>query len=85
MRNLSFRFWVFAGEHNFQTSRAAIFEEPDIDADYTRDRNQLLIREQPARLKSIMEPPSYGCVRLANWDVVRLATKIKSGDIVSIR
>ena len=43
MRNLSFRFWVFAGEHNFQTSRAAVFEDPDIDADYARDRNQLLI------------------------------------------
>ena len=27
---------------------------------------------------------SHGCVRLANWDVVRLATKIKSGDSVSI-
>jgi lipoprotein-anchoring transpeptidase ErfK/SrfK len=27
---------------------------------------------------------SHGCVRLANWDVVRLATKIKAGDNVSI-
>ncbi|PYJ59362.1 MAG: hypothetical protein DME74_12710 [Verrucomicrobia bacterium] len=27
---------------------------------------------------------SHGCIRLANWDVVRLATKIKSGDNVSI-
>ena len=27
---------------------------------------------------------SHGCIRLANWDVVRVATKIKSGDSVSI-
>jgi len=27
---------------------------------------------------------SHGCIRLANWDVVRLATKIKAGDNVSI-
>ena len=27
---------------------------------------------------------SHGCIRLANWDVVRLATKIKPGDNVSI-
>jgi lipoprotein-anchoring transpeptidase ErfK/SrfK len=27
---------------------------------------------------------SHGCIRLANWDVVRLATKIKPGDTVSI-
>jgi lipoprotein-anchoring transpeptidase ErfK/SrfK len=33
---------------------------------------------------SIGRSASHGCVRLANWDVVRLATKIKSGDNVSI-
>ncbi len=33
---------------------------------------------------SIGRSASHGCVRLANWDVVRLATKIKSGDAVSI-
>jgi lipoprotein-anchoring transpeptidase ErfK/SrfK len=27
---------------------------------------------------------SHGCVRLANWDIVRLATKVKSGVAVSI-
>jgi len=43
IRNLSFRFWIFAGEHNFQTSCAAIFEDPDRDADYVRNRKQLLI------------------------------------------
>jgi lipoprotein-anchoring transpeptidase ErfK/SrfK len=34
--------------------------------------------------ESIGHAVSHGCVRLANWDVVRLATKIKSGDSVSI-
>src|SRR5262249_39103370 len=29
---------------------------------------------------SIGHAVSHGCVRLANWDVVRLATKIKNGD-----
>ena len=33
---------------------------------------------------SIGKAVSHGCVRLANWDVVRLATKIKTGDKVSI-
>ena len=33
---------------------------------------------------SIGRSASHGCVRLANWDVVRLATKIKTGDSVSI-
>jgi lipoprotein-anchoring transpeptidase ErfK/SrfK len=33
---------------------------------------------------SIGRAVSHGCVRLANWDVVRLATKIKAGDNVSI-
>ncbi len=33
---------------------------------------------------SIGHAVSHGCVRLANWDVVRLATKIKPGDSVSI-
>jgi lipoprotein-anchoring transpeptidase ErfK/SrfK len=33
---------------------------------------------------SIGRAASHGCVRLANWDVVRLATKIKAGDKVSI-
>jgi len=33
---------------------------------------------------SIGRAASHGCVRLANWDVVRLATKIKPGDNVSI-
>jgi lipoprotein-anchoring transpeptidase ErfK/SrfK len=33
---------------------------------------------------SIGHAASHGCIRLANWDVVRLATKIKSGDNVSI-
>jgi len=33
---------------------------------------------------SIGRAASHGCVRLANWDVVRLATKIKPGDSVSI-
>jgi lipoprotein-anchoring transpeptidase ErfK/SrfK len=33
---------------------------------------------------SIGRSVSHGCVRLANWDVVRLATKIKAGDNVSI-
>jgi lipoprotein-anchoring transpeptidase ErfK/SrfK len=33
---------------------------------------------------SIGRPTSHGCIRLANWDVVRLATKIKGGDSVSI-
>jgi lipoprotein-anchoring transpeptidase ErfK/SrfK len=34
---------------------------------------------------SIGRAESHGCIRLANWDVVRLATKIKSGDNVSIQ
>ena len=34
---------------------------------------------------SIGRAASHGCIRLANWDVVRLATKIKPGDSVSIR
>ncbi len=33
---------------------------------------------------SIGRSASHGCIRLANWDVVRLATKIKAGDKVSI-
>src|SRR5262249_27301442 len=33
---------------------------------------------------SIGRAASHGCIRLANWDVVRLATKIKQGDNVSI-
>jgi lipoprotein-anchoring transpeptidase ErfK/SrfK len=33
---------------------------------------------------SIGHAVSHGCIRLANWDVVRLATKIKPGDNVSI-
>ena len=33
---------------------------------------------------SIGRASSHGCIRLANWDVVRLATKIKSGNSVSI-
>jgi lipoprotein-anchoring transpeptidase ErfK/SrfK len=33
---------------------------------------------------SIGRAASHGCIRLANWDVVRLATKIKAGDHVSI-
>ena len=33
---------------------------------------------------SIGRSGSHGCIRLANWDVVRLATKIKSGNSVSI-
>lgn len=33
---------------------------------------------------SIGRSASHGCVRLANWDIVRLATKIKTGDAVSI-
>ena len=33
---------------------------------------------------SIGHAASHGCVRLANWDIVRLATKIKPGDKVSI-
>ena len=33
---------------------------------------------------SIGRAVSHGCVRLANWDVVRLAAKIKAGDKVSI-
>ena len=33
---------------------------------------------------SIGHAASHGCIRLANWDVVRLATKIKPGDSVSI-
>ncbi len=33
---------------------------------------------------SIGRAASHGCIRLANWDVVRLATKIRSGDVVSI-
>jgi lipoprotein-anchoring transpeptidase ErfK/SrfK len=33
---------------------------------------------------SIGRAASHGCIRLANWDVVRFATKIKSGDSVSI-
>jgi lipoprotein-anchoring transpeptidase ErfK/SrfK len=33
---------------------------------------------------SIGRAASHGCIRLANWDVVRLATKIKGGDTVSI-
>jgi lipoprotein-anchoring transpeptidase ErfK/SrfK len=33
---------------------------------------------------SIGRAVSHGCIRLANWDVVRLATKIKAGDDVSI-
>ena len=33
---------------------------------------------------SIGRAVSHGCIRVANWDVVRLATKIKAGDNVSI-
>jgi lipoprotein-anchoring transpeptidase ErfK/SrfK len=33
---------------------------------------------------SIGRAGSHGCIRLANWDVVRLAAKIKAGDNVSI-
>ena len=33
---------------------------------------------------SIGHAGSHGCIRVANWDVVRLATKIKPGDNVSI-
>jgi lipoprotein-anchoring transpeptidase ErfK/SrfK len=33
---------------------------------------------------SIGRSASHGCIRLANWDVVRLAPKIKAGDNVSI-
>ena len=33
---------------------------------------------------SIGRAVSHGCIRLSNWDVVRLATKIKQGDNVSI-
>jgi lipoprotein-anchoring transpeptidase ErfK/SrfK len=33
---------------------------------------------------SIGRAASHGCIRLANWDVVRLATKIKPGEDVSI-
>jgi lipoprotein-anchoring transpeptidase ErfK/SrfK len=33
---------------------------------------------------SIGHAVSHGCIRLANWDVVRLATKIKAGDKISI-
>jgi len=33
---------------------------------------------------SIGRAASHGCIRLANWDVVRLAAKIKNGDSVSI-
>jgi len=33
---------------------------------------------------SIGRAASHGCIRLANWDVVRLATKIKPGNHVSI-
>jgi lipoprotein-anchoring transpeptidase ErfK/SrfK len=33
---------------------------------------------------SIGRAASHGCIRLTNWDIVRLATKIKSGDSVSI-
>ena len=33
---------------------------------------------------SIGHAVSHGCIRLANWDVVRLATKIKAGNNVSI-
>ena len=33
---------------------------------------------------SIGRSASHGCIRLANWDVVRLAPKIKAGDKVSI-
>ncbi|HZS18175.1 MAG TPA: L,D-transpeptidase [Candidatus Udaeobacter sp.] len=35
--------------------------------------------------ESIGHAASHGCVRLANWDIVRLATKIKPGDSVSIQ
>ena len=34
---------------------------------------------------SIGRAASHGCIRLANWDVVRLATKIRPGETVSIR
>jgi lipoprotein-anchoring transpeptidase ErfK/SrfK len=34
--------------------------------------------------RSIGHAVSHGCIRLANWDVVRLARKIKAGDNVSI-
>jgi lipoprotein-anchoring transpeptidase ErfK/SrfK len=33
---------------------------------------------------SIGRAASHGCIRLANWDLVRLVTKIKPGDNVSI-
>jgi lipoprotein-anchoring transpeptidase ErfK/SrfK len=35
-------------------------------------------------LGSIGRAASHGCIRMANWDVVRLATKIKPGDNASI-
>jgi len=34
---------------------------------------------------SIGRAASHGCIRLANWDVVRLATKVEPGETVSIR
>jgi lipoprotein-anchoring transpeptidase ErfK/SrfK len=37
-----------------------------------------------AEADSIGRAVSHGCVRLANWDVVRLATKVKPGVAVSI-
>ncbi len=33
---------------------------------------------------SIGRSASHGCVRLANWDIVRLAGKVKGGVAVSI-
>ena len=33
---------------------------------------------------SIGRAVSHGCIRLTNWDVARLATKIKRGDSISI-
>ncbi len=33
---------------------------------------------------SIGRSASHGCVRLANWDIVRLATRVKAGVSVSI-
>jgi lipoprotein-anchoring transpeptidase ErfK/SrfK len=33
---------------------------------------------------SIGHAASHGCIRLANWDIVWLAAKIKPGDNVSI-
>jgi hypothetical protein len=42
-RNFAFRLWIFASEHDLETTGVAIFERANIDSDYVRQRQQFLI------------------------------------------